>query len=61
MLVKDLKQELNKLGDETQIFIRVKEENDNIMLSDISKIVSNDALGLAAIIPSYTTNEEDCK
>ena len=32
MLVKELKQRLNKFSDDIQIFIRVKDENDTIIL-----------------------------
>ena len=51
MLVKDLKQELNKFSDDIQIFIRVKDENDTIILSDFSEIISNDVLGFGVIVP----------
>ena len=61
MLVKEFKQELNKFEDETQIFIRVKDENDSIILSDFSEIISNDVLGFGVIVPLFKVNEEDCK
>lgn len=62
MLVKDLKQELNKFSDETQIFIRVKkDENDTIILSDFSEIISNDVLGFGFIVPLFKVNEENYK
>ncbi|WP_295297669.1 hypothetical protein [uncultured Brachyspira sp.] len=61
MLVKEFKQELNKFGDETQIFIRLKDENDTIILSDFSEIISNDVLGFGVIVPLFKVNEEDYK
>lgn len=61
MLVKELKQELNKFSDETQIFIRVKDENDTIILSDFSEIISNGVLGFGVIVPLFKVNEEDYK
>ena len=61
MLVKDLKQELNKFSDETQIFIRVKDENDTIILSDFPEITSNDVLGFGVIVPLFKVNEENYK
>ena len=61
MLVKEFKQELNKFGDETQIFIRVKDENDTIILSDFSEIISNDVFGFGVIVPLFKVNEEDYK
>lgn len=61
MLVKEFKQELNKFSDETQIFIRVKNENDTIILSDFSEIISNDVLGFGFIVPLFKVNEEDYK
>lgn len=61
MLVKDLKQELNKFGDETQIFIRVKDNNDTLILADFPEITSNDVLGFGVIVPLFKVNEEDYK
>ena len=61
MLVKDLNQELSKFSDETQIFIRLKDENDTIILSDFSEIISNDVLGFGVIVPLFKVNEEDYK
>lgn len=61
MLVKEFKQELNKFGDETQIFIRLKDENDTIILSDFSEIISNDVLGFGVIVPLFKVNEDDYK
>ena len=61
MLVKDLKQELNKFSDETQIFIRVKDNNDTLILADFPEITSNDVLGFGFIVPLFKVNEEDYK
>ena len=61
MLVKDLKQELNKFSDETQIFIRVKDKNDTLILADFPEITSNDVLGFGVIVPLFKVNEEDYK
>ncbi|WP_286033339.1 hypothetical protein [Brachyspira pilosicoli] len=61
MLVKDLKQELNKFSDETQIFIRVKDNNDTLILSDFPEITSNEVLGFGVIVPLFKVNEEDYK
>lgn len=61
MLVKKLKQELNKFSDETQIFIRVKDENGTIILSDFSEIISNDVLGFGVIVPLFKVNKEGYK
>lgn len=61
MLVKDLKQELNKFSDETQIFIRVKDNNDTLILADFPEITSNDVLGFGVIVPLFKVNEEDYK
>lgn len=61
MLVKDLKQELNKFSDETQIFIRVKDNNDTLILADFSEIISNDVLGFGVIVPLFKVNEENYK
>lgn len=61
MLVKELKQRLNKFSDDIQIFIRVKDENDTIILSDFSEIISNDVLGFGVIVPLFKVNEEDYK
>lgn len=61
MLVKEFKQELNKFGDETQIFIRLEDENDTIILSDFSEIISNDVSGFGFIVPLFKVNEEDYK
>ena len=61
MLVKELKQRLNKFSDDIQIFIRVKDENDTIILSDFSEIISNDVSGFGFIVPLFKVNEEDYK
>ena len=61
MLVKELKQRLNKFSDDIKIFIRVKDENDTIILSDFSEIISNDLLGCGVIVPLFKVNEEDYK
>ena len=61
MLVKDLKQELNKFSDETQIFIRVKDNNDTLILADFPEITSNDVLGFGVMVPLFKVNEEDYK
>lgn len=61
MLVKDLKQELNKFSDETQIFIRVKDNNDTLILVDFPEITLNDVLGFGVIVPLFKVNEEDYK
>ena len=61
MLVKDLKQELNKFNDETQIFIRVKDKNDTLILADFPEITSNDVLDFGVIVPLFKVNEEDYK
>ena len=61
MLVKDLKQELNKFSDETQIFIRVKDNNDTLILEDFPEITSNDVLGFGVIVPLFKVNEENYK
>ena len=61
MLVKDLKQELNKFSDETQIFIRVKDNNDTLILADFPEITSNDVLGFGVIVPLFKVNEENYK
>ncbi|CCG57959.1 unclassified [Brachyspira pilosicoli WesB] len=61
MLVKKLKQELNKFSDETQIFIRVKDENDTIVLADFSKIISSNVLGFGFIVPVSKINKENSK
>lgn len=61
MLVKDLKQELNKFSDETQIFIRVKDNNDTLILADFSEIISSNVLGFGVIVPLFKVNEEDYK
>ena len=61
MLVKKFKQELNKFSDETQIFIRVKDENDTIVLADFSKIISNNVLGFGFIVPVSKINKENSK
>ena len=61
MLVKELKQRLNKFSDDIQIFIRVKDENDTIILSDFSEIISSNVLGFGFIVPLFKVNEEDYK
>ena len=61
MLVKDLKQELNKFSDETQIFIRVKDNNDTLILADFPEITLNDVFGFGVIAPLFKVNEEDYK
>lgn len=61
MLVKDIKQELDKFSDETQILIRVKDENDTIVLADFSKIISSNVLGFGFIVPLFKVNKEDSK
>lgn len=50
MLVKDLKQELNKFSDETQIFIGVKDEDDSIMLSDFFETTFNNAPSVVILV-----------
>lgn len=61
MLVKEFKQELNKFSDETQIFIRVKDNNDTLILADFPEITSNDVLGFGVIVPLFKVNEDDYK
>ena len=61
MLVKEFKQELNKFGDEPQIFIRLKDENDIIVLADFSKIISSNVLGFGFIVPVSKINKENSK
>ena len=56
MLVKDLKQELNKLGDETQIFVGVKDdmEENRISLADFSEITLNNTHSVAILVATKT-------
>ena len=61
MLVKDLKQELNKLSDEAEIYINVGTENGTTILADFSGIISSDKLGFGFIVPLFKVNEEDYK
>lgn len=61
MLVKELKQRLNKFSDDIQIFIRVKDNNDTLILADFSEITSNEVLGFGVIVPLFKVNEEDYK
>ena len=61
MLVKEFKQELNKFSDDIQIFIRVKDENDIIVLADFSKIISSNVLGFGFIVPVSKINKENSK
>ena len=56
MLVKEFKQELNKFG-----FIRLKDENDIIVLADFSKIISSNVLGFGFIVPVSKINKENSK
>ena len=61
MLVKNLKKELSKFSDDTQIFIRVKDENDTIILADFSKIISSNVLWFGFIVPVSKINKENSK
>ena len=61
MLVKNLKKELSKFSDDTQIFIRVKDENDTIILADFSKIISSNVLGFGFIVTVSKINKENSK
>lgn len=61
MLVKELKQRLNKFSDDIQIFIRVKDNTDTLILADFPEITSNEVLGFGVIVPLFKVNEEDYK
>ena len=51
MLGKDLKKELEKFGDDDQIFIRVKDEKDEMILVDFLEISKSEKLGCGVIVP----------
>ena len=53
MIVKDLKEELNKFGDDDQIFIRVKSEDGLITLVDFEAINKNETEGYGVIVPLF--------
>ena len=53
MLAKDLKEELNKFEDDTQIFIRVKNEKDEMILVDFLEITKSEKMGCGVIVPLF--------
>ena len=52
MLVKDLKEELKKFEDNTQIFVRVKDKDSKIVLVDFGGISKTEA-GAGVIVPLF--------
>ena len=59
MRVKDLKEELNKFGDDDQIFIRVKDEKDEMILVDFLEISKSEKLGCGVIVPLLKINRRE--
>lgn len=52
MLVKDLKEELKKFEDNTQIFVRLKDKDGKIVLVDFGGI-SKTEVGSGVIVPLF--------
>lgn len=59
MLGKDLKKELEKFGDDDQIFIRVKDEKDEMILVDFLEISKSEKLGCGVIVPLLKINRRE--
>ena len=57
MLVKDLKEELNKFEDDDQIFIRVKSEDGVITLVDFEAIDKSSVGDFGVIVPLFKLEE----
>ena len=53
MLAKDLKKELEKFGDDDQIFIRGKSEDRVMTLVDFGAINKNETEGYGVIVPLF--------
>ena len=58
MLVKDLKEELNKFEDDDQIFIRVKSEDGVITLVDFEAIDKSSVGDFGVIVPLFKLEEK---
>ncbi|ELV06167.1 hypothetical protein [Brachyspira hampsonii] len=52
MLVKDLKEELKKFEDNTQILVRVKDKDGKIVLVDFGRISKTES-GAGVIVPLF--------
>ncbi|WP_209299112.1 hypothetical protein [Brachyspira hyodysenteriae] len=58
MIVKELKEELEKFEDDTQIFVRVKDEDGEIILSDFGRINKKETENIGVIVPLFKVNKE---
>lgn len=54
-----VKEELNKFGDDDQIFIRVKSEDGVITLVDFGAINKNETEGYGVIVPLFKLGNKE--
>ena len=58
MLAKDLKEELKKFEDNTQILVRVKDKDGKIVLVDFGGINKKETENIGVIVPLFKINKE---
>lgn len=58
MIVKELKEELEKFKDDARILIRAKGEDGTIILADFGGINKKETENIGVIIPLFKNNEE---